>query len=85
VNVYPNSLTLFHVLEKLESLSPLKQLNFLITERGSKEPIDLIPPNAQEKQPIPVDKIDEIQRLDKLIGDLDNLKVLEEQISKEKY
>jgi hypothetical protein len=40
---------------------------------------------AQEKQQMPVDKIDEIQKLDKLMGDLDNLKVLAEKISKEKY
>lgn len=39
---------------------------------------------AQQKQ-IQVDKIDEIQKLDKLMGDLDKLKVQAEQISKEKY
>jgi hypothetical protein len=50
VSAYPgNGIDLFHVLGKLGSLSPLKQLNWLLTEKESKEPIDLLPPDELKK------------------------------------
>jgi len=46
VPAYPgDGIDLFLFLDKLASLSPAKQMKWLLTERGSGEPIDLLPPS----------------------------------------
>ncbi len=46
ISAYPGyGIDLFLVLDKLASLSPAKQLKWLLTERESGEPIDLLPPS----------------------------------------